>query len=139
MDPDGQTWRWIGSVEIDDEQGGITLVAKYYPQAVPLEFTVTLNFGRCIWRLDFTRTEHLNPIDAPTLGGMLIREPYHHSWSDNLKLATADSLPKRLRNARLLPRSMRTFEPAFRWFLDETNIYVEAGSVPALPKRETLL
>ena len=139
LDPDGQAWRWLGSVEINDEQQGVTLVVKYYPHLGPLTFTITLNFQRCIWRLDFTKDEHLNPINAPALGGMLIREPHYHSWSDNRTLATANSLPKRLRNARPLPESIQNFAPAFRWFLNETNIYVESGGIPDLPKKETFL
>jgi hypothetical protein len=98
-----------------------------------------LNFGRCLWRLDFTKDEHVNPLHAPSMAGMLIREPHYHCWNDNRILATANSLPKRLRNARLLPESIQSFQPAFRWFLGETNIFVEPGIVPDIPKRVTLL
>ena len=138
-DPDGDAWRWLGSVEINDEQHGITLVAKVYPRSEELKFSIMLNFQRCIWRLDFTTEGHLNPLNAPAFGGMVIRVPHYHSWLDNRALATSNSLPKRLRNARPLPESIRNFYPAFRWFLEETNIYVEAGEIPDLPKRDTLL
>jgi hypothetical protein len=136
---DGDDLRWIAPVELDGEQHGINLVVKFYPNKPSLEFTILLAATQCIWRLDFTNTPHQNPLNAPTFQGMLLGEPHYHSWDDNRSLSKANSLSKKLPNARLLPLSIKTFAPAFRWFADGTRIYVESGDIPELPRRESLL
>ena len=139
LDPDGLSWRWLANIEIDYELIGATLHVKVCRQSNINNFSITLNYQRCIWRLDFTKSSHLNPLNAPVSPGILIREPHYHTWADNRLQATAKALPKRLRNARLLPESIQDFAPAFRWFLNETNIYAEPADAPDLPKRDTLL
>jgi hypothetical protein len=136
---DGDDVRWIAPVEMNGEQPGINLIVKFYPNEAKLQFTILLAAAQCIWRLDFTDTPHVNPLNAPSLPGFILKEPHYHSWADNRLLCKANSLPKRLPNARLLPLSITTFAPAFRWFADETKIYVESGDIPELPKKESLL
>jgi hypothetical protein len=100
--------------------------------------------GRAIWRMDFDPTEtHLNPrtprrreTDPPR---SLISGPHYHAWEDNRRFATMTSLPPKLRNARILPERLRSFDEAFRWFCAETNIAVSYDDIPELPKRDTLL
>jgi hypothetical protein len=138
-DEDGDAHRWIGVIEVAGELPGVNLVVKAYPRSPALKFRIMLNAGRCIWRLDYDHDGHLNPLNAPGDPGILIREPHYHSWADNRRLATVNSLPRRLRNARLLPAGIRSFNSAFRWFVQQTNIQISSLDTPDLPKTDTLL
>jgi hypothetical protein len=129
------------------EHGGevaAELVAKAYPRRPQPCFRILLTMGRALWRIDFVSTEtHLNPRkqnrkEADPPAG-IIKGPHYHAWSDNRRFATMSSLPQKLRNARIMPDRIRSFESAFRWFCNETNIILDSGDIPELPRRDTLV
>lgn len=138
-DEDGDAQRWIGVIEVAGELPGVTLVVKAYPRAPTLKFRIMLNSGKCIWRLDYDHDGHMNSLKSPAHAGLLLEGPHYHSWADNRRLATANSLPSRLRNARLLPQGIKSFNSAFRWFVQETKIQISTIDTPDLPKTDTLL
>lgn len=115
----------------------LTLIA--YPRSPSLRFRVVLSYQRAISRLDFVDDDHhINSQNRPShLPPGPINEPHYHSWRDNRRFATANHLPERLLNASVLPKNIRTFESAYRWFCAEANIRVR--EVPELPIPDTLL
>ena len=135
--------RFIRAVEREGEITPLELVIKAYPRRPQPRFRLILNMGRAIWRVDFTDEIHPNPrnlgrpdVDPPMIA---IQGPHYHSWADNRRFATATSLPERLKNARILPENVRSYESTFRWFCGATNIALGMGDVPDLPKRDTLI
>jgi hypothetical protein len=138
-DPDGDTHRWIGLIEVQHQYAGVRLIVKAYPRESDLRFRVVLTAATCIWRLDYEDDPHINPLNAPEFGGMTLAGPHYHSWADNRRFGTPNSLPKKLRIARLLPAEIKTFSAAFRWFVDQTNIEIDSSEVPDLPRKVTLL
>lgn len=135
----GEILRFVRTVEINGEQPGIQLEVKAYPREEALKFRILLVAEKCFWRLDFADDQQVNPLGAPHSAAILIGGPHFHAWEDNRVFATAKNLPKRLQNARILPANIRTFNAAFWWFVDQTNIVISSPDVPDLPRRETLL
>ena len=131
--------RWSRPLEIAGELRGMQLEVKAYAAETSLKFRILLTEARCVWRLDFADDGHVNPLDAPVHKGMAINGPHYHAWVDNRRYARPNSLPAKLRIARILPQSIRTFTAAFRWFCSETNIYVATADIPELPKRGLLV
>ena len=148
--PTGET-EWIVSpqedqrltyaLSIDNELSDAIFTIISYPMVRTLQFRLVLSYGKAIWRVDFAKGEdHINPLNRPLhlpLGP--IDDPHYHSWPDNRHLATAYSLPARLRNANVLPSNIRTYENTFRWFCGETNIAIPSGGIPNLPRSDRLL
>lgn len=135
--------RFIRAIEREGEVTPLELVVKAYPRLPQPRFRIVLTIGRAIWRVDFTDELHTNPrnhgrldIDPPMTA---IQGPHYHSWADNRRFATATSLPERLRNARLLPDNVRSYESTLRWLCGATNIALGMGDVPDLPTRDTLI
>lgn len=133
--------RWSRPVAVEGEISGFSLIARAYPNVNSVTFRLILSHERAIWRLDFSDNEtHVNslnkPADAP---GGIIRGPHYHAWPDNERFASANSLPKKLHNARMLPSNIRTFENAFRWFCAQVSIGIFTSDIPEFPKRTTLL
>jgi hypothetical protein len=131
--------QWSRAVEFLGESRGARLEVKAYSQHETLKFRILLNEQRCIWRLDFADDGHVNPLSAPESPGQPVTGPHYHSWQDNRRYATSIALPRRLRNARILPAYIQSFEAAFRWFCDEVKISIKTTDVPELPERNGLL
>lgn len=138
-DLDRGTWRWTRAIEIDGELRGLTLLVKAYPQENPLKFRIMINATRCVWRLDVANDQHVNPLSAPAHAGLVIVEPHYHAWADNRIFATANSLPSKLKNARIFPDKSEDFAAMFRWFCAQTAIVVGTSDVPILPQSGKLL
>jgi hypothetical protein len=142
-DREGQH-RFTRAIECEGEITAAELVIKAYPRRPQPCFRILLTMTRAIWRLDFVLTEtHLNPrlprrkeTDPPT---GLVKGPHYHAWADNRRFATTSSLPHKLRNARIVPERVRSYDQAFRWFCAETNIEIGYDDIPDLPGRDTLL
>lgn len=136
-----RTYRWVRPVEVEGELPGFDLTVKAYPRSRALKFRIVLAYGKAISRLDYANdTPHINSWDRPAdldLGP--ITGPHYHSWKDNRRFATANSLPSSLPNARILPENFRSFESAFCWFCGETRITIGSLDMPILPKPDTLL
>ena len=138
---DGSKLICLRPVEWRGEISG-QLQVKAYPRRQQPCFRIILLKDRAIWRVDYTFDDdaHLNsgdrPDDCPS--GPIVG-PHYHCWADNRRFARSNSLPVRLRNARLLPTSVRTFEQTIWWFCDHTNLAISTGDVPDLPKSDTLL
>ena len=135
--------RFIRAVEREGEITPLELVVKAYPRRPQPRFRLVLTMGRAIWRVDFTDELHTNPrnlgrldIDPPMTA---VQGPHYHSWQDNRRFGTASSLPEQLRNARVLPENLRSYETTFRWFCGVANIALGMGDVPDLPTRDTLI
>lgn len=113
-----------------------------YPNRADQKFTIALIYRVCVERVDWLPEYewHDNPLDrADRLGGARLHGPHHHAWADNRHLATAAILPKELHCARLVPRQIRRWEQAFRWFCDGTRIGFEHDQMLDLPPRDKLL
>jgi hypothetical protein len=134
-------FRYVRAVEYQGEIAG-ELTVKAYPRRPTLRFRIILTVGRAIWRLDYSFGDapHVNSHNRPAdLTGEPITEPHYHSWADNRRFAKANALPARLHNARILPKRIRRFEQAFRWFCAQTNIQLTSHDIPDLPKSDRLL
>jgi hypothetical protein len=138
-DQDKGIWLWSRPLEINGEQPGINLIVKSYPSEKPTKFRIILTAPKCIWRLDIANDAHLNPLSAPHNPGIFIDKPHYHSWSDNRGFATANSLPNKLKNARVLDENLRSFDNAFRWFCAQIGVVIVTAEIPALPKPGKLL
>lgn len=143
VQPDSsQEWRvrWPLLVGDSISEGFLCLTA--YPHLSELRFSITLCYRSCVERLDFIPEYewHDNPADrGRLLGEYRVWGPHHHAWDDNLHLATAATLPRELTCARKLPKQIRRWEQAFRWFCDRANIRFEPGQMIELPVSETLI
>ncbi|HUC61190.1 MAG TPA: hypothetical protein VMF53_04475 [Alphaproteobacteria bacterium] len=137
---DDKRIRW--PILVGGRMSAAQLALTAYPNAADPSFTISLIQRTCVWRLDFDppyRT-HDNPIDrAHLLGAARVRGPHYHAWADNRHLATAASLPKTLDCARELPKRIRQWEQAFRWFCAQTKISFEPSQLIGFPPREGLL
>lgn len=133
--------RMLYTLLVAGEISDATLTIISYPRLSKLSFRLVLSFGVAIWRVDFVHDEiHVNSPDRPAdlLSGPF-EQPHYHSWVDNRRFATTQKLPERLRNARILPANIRTFENAFRWFCGETKIVAPTGELPELPQTDRFL
>ena len=126
---------------VGGEISDATLTIIAYPRVRRPTFRLILSFAVAIWRLDFVHDEiHVNSHDRPAdLPSGPFEQPHFHSWPDNRRFATAQKLPERLRNARILPANVRAYDNAFRWFCGETRIVVPADGVPELPQTDRFL
>ena len=138
---DANKLRWRKPCVINGELTGMEIEVQAYPSEIDLKFRIILVYQKAIWRLDFARNEaHLNSANRPTylpLGP--IDEPHYHSWIDNRRFSTRNSLPSDLPNANNLPIETRSFDAAFRWFCGETRITVASLDMPQLPPRARLI
>lgn len=120
-----------------------SICVKSWPNRPQPCFRISLIFmGIAIWRVDFLDWDpaHVNPDGGKDgLPSGPISEPHYHAWTDNRRFATQNSLPKKLKNARLMPNSVRNFDNAFRWFCGQTEIEIGRDDLPNLPNRDTLL
>lgn len=130
---------WSRAVEIAGEIRGMRLEVKAYPNSDTLKFRILLIEAKCVWRLDFADDGHINPMGAPEKPGEVMNGPHYHSWADNRRYAKPNSLPQKLQIARLLPANIRTFDAGFRWFCNETRVFIETSDIPRLPKKDTLI
>jgi hypothetical protein len=86
---------WVRPIEVEGEILGFDLTVKAYPLVRSLQFRIVLAYGKAIWRLDYANDDpHYNSFDKPhDLGIGPICGPHYHSWQDNRRFATAQSLP----------------------------------------------
>jgi hypothetical protein len=110
-DSHANSYRSVHPVDVDGELPGLDLIVKAYPRRQKLKFRIVLAYGKAIWRLCYADDQpHVNSFDRPQdleLGPVI--GPHYHSWGDNRRFATANSLPSSLHNARVLPQNLRTF------------------------------
>ena len=134
--------RWLVPLMIGGELCHHMLTVKAYPNRKTLMFRIILSFDKAVFRTDFAEDEpHQNSFDAPSdIAGIIVRGPHYHSWEDNRRFATLNSLPVKLHNARTLPVNIRTFENAYRWFCGAIGIAnVDTFGIPVLPRPSKLL
>lgn len=112
-----------------------------YPNAPVLRFRIMLNVEKCVWRVDHTEYElHVNPIDTFRLiTPKSFTEPHYHSWADNRRYCTQNSLPSRPKIARPIPTNIRGFDAVFRWFCSEVKIAQPPSGMVYLPSRTRLM
>ena len=133
--------RMLMPLLIDGVSSGAQIEVKSYPSITPMKFRLMLIMEKCIFRIDFVVDEtHTNSLDRPSdLYITMIRGPHYHSWYDNKRFCTQSTLPDRLKNARVVPADLRTFDNVFRWFCGELNIVQPPPGYVDLPRRTTLL
>lgn len=138
---DKRALRWRKPCAIVGEVTEMELEVIAYPDDGELKFRIVLIYQKAIWRLDYVKDEaHVNSLNKPDdLPNGPINNYHYHAWSDNRRFATMMALPSYLKNANVLPRNVRGFDTAFRWFCGETNVTVSSLEVPILPNRTTLL
>lgn len=131
--------KWPLLISGELSEASLTIIS--YPREPQLRFRIVLSYEKAIWRLDYVYDDHhVNSMDRPVnLPPGPINEPHVHTWALNRRFATGANLPSRLLNASILPRNIRSFDNAFRWFCGETNIHLGAGPLPELPKSDRLL
>ena len=130
---------WARLIEIDGEIQNIQLLIKYHTNDDNLKFRILLNVPQCVWRMDFADEDHPNPLNAPFRPGEIISGPHYHSWADNRQYAHANILPKKLHSARPLHQEVGTFQSAYRWFCQQTNIQCKDAEIPTLPVKDRLI
>lgn len=144
-------WRAVGErgehrqvipLSIDGVSCGAHVELNAYPNIVDeLRFRIMIFAPKCIWRVDYvTDEQHVNPIDAPADAPQgMFWEPHYHSWADNRRFATHNSLPDTLPIARVFEPRIRQFDATFRWFCGMTNIAQPPPGLIDLPPRTRLL
>lgn len=126
-------------IEVDGEIGGFELDLVKAPDSDDPGLRIILMYGRAFWRLCMGDVEHPNSINRPDDLPALIVGPHYHCWADNRRFGEAASLPKRLRNARILPQGIVGDADAFAWFLSQVNIVFPDWEMPSWPTRTLLL
>lgn len=137
---DDKRIRW--PLVVGDSVSVAHLSLTAYPNYAEPNFTISLIYRTCIWRLDYDPPYryHDNPPDrVHLLGAGRIWGPHYHTWADNRHAATTAVLPKTLDCARELPKRIRQWVQAFRWFCAETRITFEPYQLIDFPLREGLL
>lgn len=134
-------FRLVVPVALDGKSTGLTICITARPNTEPLRFTITLNYNSCIFRIDWCEDDvHTNPFKIqPDISGVAIVGHHFHSWSDNKRFCTKNSLPKTLKVARKLSTEIDTFEGALAWMCQETKIQPPAPGLITLPPRTRLL
>lgn len=137
-------YRWLATTAINSLPSKLKLVVDAYPNQSPLTFTLNILCSTSIMRLDYGQTERHNnrkvknyfPTDLD-LGW--IYGSHLHSWNANRVLATNKKLPEKLSFAEVLPKNVKNFYQAFRFFCGKANITISENLVPQYPEREYLL
>lgn len=145
--PDWQTGPYEGEerllipLRVDGVSSGADLIITGYPYVGHTKFRIMICAPQCIWRIDYVNDEHhVNSFNRPPdLIEYDFCEPHYHSWPDNRRFSTHNSLPNRLENARIMPADVRSFDSALRWFCGQTNIDQPQNGLIALPPRRRLL
>jgi hypothetical protein len=133
--------RFVRRLAVAGSDCDMTLTIKSRPPYTNDCFRFILEYGYAVFRVDYVSWEiHNNqPGGPPDIDIGLVEGPHYHAWADNKRLCTRISLAKEMKYARLLPRNVRGFENAFRWFCGETNIELGPGDIPDLPGRTLLV
>jgi hypothetical protein len=126
-------------IEVEGEISQFELQLVTSPDSVEPGLRMVLRYGRAFWRLCMTAVEHPNSFNRPDDLPAMIFGPHHHSWPDNRRFGPANSLPKKLRNARLLPAHIRSDVEAFAWFLEQVKVLPPDWEMPPWPIRTRLL
>ena len=143
-------WRWswetrgrvrcIRPIAINGEIGDGSLEIHFYPREKPPKFRISLILQRRVWGLDFDDDrKHTNSLNRASDAPATVFGPHYHSWDDNKRFATKVSLPKEFKNARELPKNVRHYEQALRWFCTQTRILIRNEDIIEPPKPDTLL
>jgi hypothetical protein len=130
-------WPILAAGEISE----VTYQLTAYPRKRPAGFRILLCARYAVWRLDFDcEPSHVNSLDRPSaLRDYAVGARHYHAWNDNRHFATTRSLPRYLLNARNLPRRIRSFQQAQRWFCAQTKIQLRPADVVDLPPSDLLL
>lgn len=132
--------RLVMPLMLNGESTGADLEIGAYPNREPLRFGIAIRQPKCIWRLDYSDSDvHTNSLNAPPdISGIQIIGPHYHAWADNRRFVTGNSLPKTLKNARIFPENIKSFEVAFEWFCVQTNVTIPPPGTIELPVRTEL-
>lgn len=133
--------RLIMPLLIDGVSSRAELLVTSYPFFGHSKFRILICAEKCIWRIDHVFDEpHINSFNRPSdLHEYDFCEPHYHSWQDNRRFCTYQSLTQKLFNARIMPVDVRSFDSSFRWFCGQTNIEQPPTGLIALPPRRRLL
>jgi hypothetical protein len=137
----GQHRLIVPVVLADGISTGLELEVHAYPDMRPLRFNILLNYGLCVWRIDHEEDDaHINSLDAPPdIAGLYLTGPHYHAWDDNKRFCTHNSLPNKLKNARVLGNGIRSFDSALRWLCGEARIGQPPTGLITLPPKSRLL
>jgi hypothetical protein len=127
-------------IERAGEISPFDLVLVMSPDAVEPDLRIVLLYGsKCIWRLCLSPEYHPNSLRRPDDLPSSVNGPHHHTWHDNRHFAAANRLPKKLKNARILPDEIRSSDEAFRFFVEQIGVEFPSWGPPVWPKRTGLL
>ena len=124
---------------VDGEISAFEVELIVNPDAPSPGLTIVLLYGRCVWRLCMDSRLHPNAADRPHDCPADVSGPHAHSWEDNRRFAKASALPRRLKNARLLPADVATNDDAFAWLLAQIKVDFPPWGSPEWPTRTGLL
>jgi hypothetical protein len=138
--PRTDQFRLVWPLAVRGEILGPSLFLRFAAAAPQLALSIGLNIPPVIQRLDLNaRKGHNNGLRPPTgiAPGKIVGSNYHPWWA-NRAPATKGGLPRNLRYA--VPYDgPESYEGAFSWFCNASNIQFSSLSLPALPPRGTLL
>lgn len=126
-------------VEVEGELSGFAVEVISAPDAIDPVFKCILLYERAIWRVCVCDVSHVNPLNRPAGVPAMLTGPHYHSWQDNRHTGAVNSLPKRLKNARVLDGFEPTEDAIFSWFLDQVKILPPEWDMPKWPTRTLLL
>ena len=123
-------------LEVDGVQMGHQLVVVFVPGRNVFSISVVYS-SNCVFRLDWDEqgghtngfVAHLDGLPA-MIGGLHL-----HRWNHNSRFFDPSKPTQELKHAEELPRSVRNFDDALRYFCDETNINLPSGHYIELPRR----
>ncbi len=125
-------------IEVDGEIGQFELELAISPNGASPGLRIILLRGRAFWRLCMDNAEHPNSFNRPADLPPMTVGPHQHSWPDNRRFGNPTSLPQKLRNARILPATIKSNDDAFAWFLGQVNILYPRWDMPEWPKKTLL-
>ncbi|MBI1775895.1 MAG: hypothetical protein HYR63_11165 [Proteobacteria bacterium] len=133
--------RLVMPLHIDGVSTGAEFLVTAYPLVGHGKFRIMICAPKCVWKIDHTTDElHVNSFDRPSdILEHSFMQPHYHSWADNRRFSTRSVLPEQLKNARIMPEGVRSFDSSLRWFCGDTNIEQPAKGLIVLPPRTRLL
>jgi hypothetical protein len=122
-------------IEINGVLSGKSLLIVSFPASDPLRFTILIIHEVAICRLDFDESGgHTNGFSQKKLPE-IISGSHFHRWSSNMQFVTDYGKLPTLKFAEALPKKIRSFDTALRWFCAEVNISLPNTHLITLPPR----
>lgn len=139
---DSEQVRLVWPILVNNRSAQCYVSATLYPNDRDVRFSISLVYYEYnIWRLDFVpfyRAE-INPhLPGHDNSMQTIWGPHCHPWEENRRLSQQGAIPHPLRFRVPLPKDVKNWENAFRYFAGKVSIH-PPQHVPTWPRSERLL